>query len=322
MKRRQFCAAASAITVAGWQGVHAQTVDKITRILIGFPPGGTADVIARSLAERLRGSYAPTVLVEHRPGARGVPVMNAVLGAEADGSTLLLMPHAMMTLWPHVYRNLPYDPIRDLRVVAMVATLEFALAVNPSVPARNLSEFLAWCKANPQRALYGTLGPGSSPEFLGFQLSQDAGVKLSPVPYRGSAPGVVDLIGGQTPAWIGPLGDVIQHHAAGKARIIATSGMARSRFLPDVPTFAEMGLPNVLLEERWGVFVRKDTPATVTESLAKLLLEALRHSDYRATTEKITYEAKGATGPQFTAIIQREHERWRRIVNASGYTPE
>jgi tripartite-type tricarboxylate transporter receptor subunit TctC len=322
MKRRQLVAAAAAMAAGTWPAAHAETVDKVTRILIGFPPGGTADVISRTLAERLRGTYAPTILVEHRPGARGVAVMNALLGAEADGSTILLMPHAVMTLWPHVYRNLPYDAFRDLRVVAMVATLEFALAVHPALPARNLNEFLAWGRANPQRALYGTLGPGSSPEFLGFQLSQDAGVKLTPVPYRGSAPGVVDLLGGQTPSWIGPLGDIIQHHASGKARIIATSGTARSRFLPDVPTFIEQGFPQVSLEERWGVFVRKETPSAIADALASQLLEAVRHPEYRATTDKITYEARGASGPQFAAIIQREHERWRGIVKASGYTPE
>jgi len=322
MKRRQFCAAASAFATAGWPAADAATVDKVTRIVLGFPPGGTADVIARALAARLRGSYAPTLLVEHRPGARGVPMMNAVLGAEADGSTLLLMTHTLMTLWPHVYRNLRYDAFRDLRVVAMVATLEFALAINPAVPAKTLREFLGWAKANPARALYGTLGSGGSPQFLGFQLAQDAGVSLTPVPYRGSAPGVVDLIGGQTPSWIGPLGDVIQHHSRGTARIIATSGSERSRFLPEVPTFAELGFSNVFLEERWGIFVRKDTPDAVVDSLTKLLLEAVRHPEYRATTDRITYEAKSAAAPQFSAIIHREHERWRRIVRASGYTPE
>jgi tripartite-type tricarboxylate transporter receptor subunit TctC len=233
----------------------------------------------------------------------------------------MLAPHSVMTLWPHVYRKLPYDAMRDLRPGAMVAALEFALAVNPALPASNLVEFLAWAKRTPERALYGTLGPGSSPEFLGYQLGQDAGTRLTPVPYRGSAPGVVDLLGGQTPAWIGPLGDIAQHHATGKARILATSGLERSRFLPNVPTFAELGYPRVHLEERWGVFLRTDTSTPIADALNKAVLEAVHTPEFRSTLDQINYEAR-ANGPaEFQAIIRREHDRWRAIVAASGFNP-
>lgn len=297
----------------------SQTVmSKPVKVLVGFPPGGTADFIARSLAAKLRDTYAATVIVENRPGARGAVVVAALMNAEPDGTVLYLAPHSTITLYPHVIRKLPYDPA-DLMPVAVVATHEFALAVGTAMRASNLQEYFQWCKANPKNALYGTLGSGTTHHFLGYMLSQATGVTLTPVPYKGAAPGVQDLLGGQIASMMVSLGDIVPHDRSGKVRILATSGLQRSRFVPDVPTFQEAGFPSVVAIERFGVFLRAGTPASIVESVNKAVLGALDQPDFRAVLEKISYEPHGSNTQEFTAIVKSEYERWRGIVRASGF---
>jgi tripartite-type tricarboxylate transporter receptor subunit TctC len=261
-------------------------------------------------------------MVENRPGARGVIVTSALMGGEPDGSTLYLAPHSVVTMWPHVYRKLPYDPTRDLLPVSMIATVDFALAVSPDINVNSLAEFIRWAKANPKKAMVGNLGTGSTPEFLAFLLAQDAGLQLTNVPYKGSIPGVADLIGGHLPAWIGPLGDIAPHHQRGKARVIAISGPQRSRFLPEVPTFAEAGHPRVFGVERWGVYLRAGAQPATVNAVNKAVQDALKHADFRTAIEKLSYEPRGSTPQEFDATIKREHDRWGAIVKASGFTPE
>jgi tripartite-type tricarboxylate transporter receptor subunit TctC len=323
LNRRQFLLSSAAAAAAGaLPAARAQAVLPLARILVGFPPGGTADVIARGLAEKLRGGYAAKVIVENRPGARAATVMQALMAADPDGATLYLAPHSMTTLYPHVYRTLPFDPLTDVIPVSIVATFEFALSVANNVPARTVPEFIKWCKANPKLAAYGSLGNGTTAHFLGFMLSQASGIDWNHVPYKGAGPGVQDLLGGQIPSLIGPLGDIAPHHRAGKVRVLATSGQQRSPFLPDVPTFEEAGYKGVLATERFGIFLRKGTSPAVVTRLNRDVVNALRQEDFRGTLEKLSYNPRSSSAQEFDAIIKSEYARWGAIVKASGFSED
>ncbi|HEU0200899.1 MAG TPA: tripartite tricarboxylate transporter substrate-binding protein, partial [Burkholderiaceae bacterium] len=247
--RRQFIqtAAASALFAAlGARPSFAQPLD-LVRFLYGFPAGSSGDIVARRVAEKLTGSayarHAP--IVENKPGAGGRIALELLKSALPDGSTLALSPFSATSIYPHVYSKLNYDPSKDFTPVSIAALMFHGLAVGPLVPAsvKSVKDFLAWAKANPKDASYGSPAAGSTPHFIGALLGLNSNVDLKHVPYRGSVPGVTDLVGGQIASMVTPSGDFIAYSKAGRLRVLATSGSKRSPFLPDVPTFAEQGFP-------------------------------------------------------------------------------
>ncbi len=323
--RRDFLFSSAALLAAGGLPgkATAQTLGKPARILVGFPPGGTADLMGRHLAEKLRGRYAPSVVVENRPGALQAVVVQALLAAEPDGSTLYLAPHSISGLYPHVYPKLPYNPLTDLMPVSVVCSFEFCMAVAPDTPARTVSEFVALVKANPKYSAYGSLGHGTSFHFLGFMLAHAADITLTHIPYKGAAPTVQAALGGQVPSIIGPIGDIAVHHASGKLRVIATSGTERSQFLPEVPTFEEQGYRGVIGKERFGVYVRRNTPVPVVDAASRAIVTALQDPELRAAIEKMRYyEPRGSTPQEFEGYIKAEYNKWQAVVKASGFKPE
>jgi tripartite-type tricarboxylate transporter receptor subunit TctC len=324
MRRRNFISATTATLLAGTGVMEAARAQDnllpLARVLVGFPPGGSADVIGRALAERLRGVYAENVIVENRPGAWSIVVVRALMNGPADGTSMYLSNLSTSTLYPHVFRSLPFEPLVDLTPVSVVAAFEFALTIGSHIPATNLAEFVQWCKANPGKAAYGSLGEGSNAHFLGTMLSAAAGVEWNHVPFRGAGPGVQALLGGHVPSLIGPIGDIAPHHGGGKARVIAVSGRQRSRFLPTVPTFEESGFPGLYAIDGFGLYVKKGTPAPVIARLNKDVATALRQADFRTLLEKLSYEPRASTPQELQALIASEHNRWRDIVKASGFS--
>lgn len=323
--RRDFLAAGAGAMAAGLAGpLAAQTLPRPARLLVGFPPGGSIDALARVLAERMRGSYAPSVVVENRAGTRGAVVVQAMMQAPPDGSVFHIAPNTVCTLWPHVYAKMTFDPLKDLVPVATVSAFDFCFVVRASVPVNNLAEYVEWYRTNPKvNGLFGIQGVvGGTPHFLGVLFGQSAGIELTPVPYKGTVQGIQDLMGGQVLCWMGPVGDIEAFHRAGKVRVIATTGQQRSRFLPGVQTFTEAGHPNVLAQERFGIFVREGTPAPVVQTLNRSLVEAVESAEFRGMCERNGNEPAPSTPAQAQALIQREHERWRGIVKAARYTPE
>jgi tripartite-type tricarboxylate transporter receptor subunit TctC len=245
ISRRRFVAgvlAALAGTASGSQA-WAQVVGKPARIVTGFPPGGSTDIVARVLADRMRGQYAPNIIVENKPGAGGRIALEFVKAGEADGSLILLSPAGMFTIYPHVYKKLEYDAFADFTPVSTLVGYSFAITVGPSVPAqvRTLADLMQWYKANPKSAAYGTPGAGSAPHFIGTILARLAGVPLNHIPYKGMAPVMQDLMAGQIPVGMLTVGDVVAHAKETRMRVLATSGPARSPFLPNIPTAAESG---------------------------------------------------------------------------------
>ncbi|HSV45447.1 MAG TPA: tripartite tricarboxylate transporter substrate-binding protein, partial [Ramlibacter sp.] len=233
--RRDFVKSTAALAAFGSGALHlpasAQTMD-LAKIICGFPPGGTSDAMSRRLADKLRGNYATNVVVENKPGAGGQIGVSTLIASPADGSTMLLTPSSMLSIYPYVYKSLPYKPLEDVQPVSLACWFNHALGVGPAVPAsvQTVKDFLAWAKANPSKANYGSPGAGSMPHLIMGLLAKLAGADLKHIPYRGSAPGIQDLLGGQISAMSSPVGDYLPYLKSGKLRILAISGLNRSPF--------------------------------------------------------------------------------------------
>ncbi|HEY6134309.1 MAG TPA: Bug family tripartite tricarboxylate transporter substrate binding protein, partial [Rubrivivax sp.] len=290
----------------------------------GFPPGGAADAVARLLADQLRGSYAPTVIVDNKAGAGGRIGAQAVKTGDADGTQFLLTPASILTIYPHVYKKLGYDSLADFTPVSSVAVVTFAFSVSSAVPAsvKTVADYVAWAKANPKEANYGSAAAGATPHFVGTMLGRAAGVPLNHIPFKGGAPLVSDLLGGQIQAGVNVLPEVLPHAQSGKLRILAVSGAKRSRFLPGVPTFAESGFKDVAADEYFGVFVPAKTPHEVVAKLNAAIQKALKTKPLVDGLEKLSFEVEGQSAAEFGQIVKVELERWGPVVKASGFSSD
>ena len=282
--RRRFIAASAAASVAALApSVRAQTpvVNKTARIVVGFPPGGSTDVVSRLIADRLRGVYAPTVIVENKPGAGGRIALEAVKNADADGSAMILTPASMLVIYPHIYKKLAYDPFTDFAPVTSVCAFPIGFSVGPMVPesVKTVADFVAWAKANPKSAAFASPAAGSMVHFTGVMFNRAAGLDMTHVPFKGGAPAIQDLIGGQIASSMNVLSEALPQHKAGKLRTLATSGAQRSPFMPDVPTFVESGYKEIVAREWFGILVPAKTPADIITKLNAAILHALKSKE-------------------------------------------
>jgi len=298
--------------------VQAQ-VDKPVRLLVGFAPGGSADIAARLLADRIKDDLRQPVVVENRPGAGGRLVAEAVKNAPADGSVLMLTPIVVTVLAPMVFSKLPYDPIADFAPVAQVANFQFALSVNANHPAKTMNDLVAWYKANPAKANFGSPAPGSLPHFFGVMIGKSTGLDLIHVPYNGGGPMMNALMGEQITAAIDTLVEQVELHRTGRARILATSATTRSPLLPEVPTFAEAGLAGVEGTAWFGVYAPAKTPEATVRQLSAAINKALANAELRERLNKIGLEPAGGTPTDLAARMAQDTARWAPIVKASGF---
>ncbi len=320
-------AAASALVCASLATVSPQATaqdkfDKPVKILVGFAAGGTADLIARVVADKMKDSLGQPVIVENRPGAIGRIAAEAVKGAAPDGATIMVMPIGPMAVVPHVYKDIPYDPVKDFTPIAIGATFQFAFAAGPASGAKTWPEFAAWAKANPGKASYATSGAGSLPHFFGVLLGRGIGVEMVHVPYKGSAAYINDLIGGQVPAAVDAIADLTELHRAGKVTILASSGAKRSTALPDVPTFAELGVKDVEAMGWFGFFAPAKTPRPIVDSLNRAINKALTSPDVVAKLSGLGMDPATGTPEDFAKIVATDYAKWGPIVTASGFKPE
>ncbi|MEY3474205.1 MAG: hypothetical protein RL087_663 [Pseudomonadota bacterium] len=306
----------SAIGTRAW----AQTVDTL-KIVTGFPPGGTSDTICRRVAERLAPGYARVAVVENKTGA-AFTVCTAI--CPPDGSTVLQTPMSMLGVYPHIYKKLPYDPVADVLPVTLGCTFDFGFAVGPQVPAsvRNVPEFLAWCKANPALANFGSPAAGSVPHFIGVLMGKQANVDLKHVPFRGTQPAILDMIGGQIAAVSGPIGEFTQHVAAGKCRLLAATGAKRSPFAPNTPTLVEQGLKDFAFEEWFGFYVPAKTPADVINRLNTAMRAALAAPETVNGLATMGLEARSSTPAELAARLKADTDRWGPLVKTIGFTAD
>lgn len=302
----------------------AQAALENVKLITGFPPGGTSDTICRRVAAKLAPGYARTAVVENRTGAGGQIAIQAVKAMAPDGSTILQTPMSMLGVYPHIYKKLGYDPVADLTPVTLGCTFDFGFAVGPAVPAsvKSLADFLAWCKANPDKANFGSPAAGSVPHFIGALLGRNAGIDLKHVPYRGTQPAILDMIGGQVQAVSGPIGEFTQHVAAGKCRLLAATGGARSKFAPDTPTMVEQGLRDMNFSEWFGFYLPGKAASDVVQRANTALRAALADKETVDGLALMGLEAKSSTPGELAAMLRADTERWGPIVKTIGFTAE
>ena len=322
MKRRHFSmslalAAATSPVPSGW----AQDTTP-TRILVGFPPGGGVDAVARLLADKLRVSLNTNVLVDNRPGAAGRIALSELKRSRPDGRTLAIAPGGALTILPWLYpASLGYDPVKDFTPVSRLTTLDLAMSVGPAVPPGDVKAMFAWMKANPAKASYATSGAGSVPHFAGLVIAQATGVPLLHVPYRGGAPAIQDLIGGQVPLMIDSPAEVVEMHRNGKLRVLAVTGAQRTPALPDVPTLRESGI-DVVVDNFFGLYGPANMPAAATERIDKAVAQALASQDVRDKLLNLAMVADHGS-PQLLASTQAsQYKRWEDPIKRSGFKAE
>jgi tripartite-type tricarboxylate transporter receptor subunit TctC len=294
------------------------------RIIVGFPPGGTTDAFARRVADKLRGNYAVNALVDNKPGAGGQIGVSLLREAPADGSVMLLTPASMLTIYPHTYPKLPYK-ITDVTPISTALYTAHGFGVGPQVPTtvKTLKDFLDWAKANPNQSNYGTPGAGSMPHLVAALLEKASGVPMKQIPYRGSAPGIQELLGGQIAAFSSPIGDYLPYLASGRLRLLAVTGTSRSRFVPDVATYAEQGFPELTMREWYGIFMPpRATPAVAARAHAALQAVVTQKEviDFGAP---LGLEAVGSPSlDDFARTLKADADLWGPYVKRIGFTAE
>lgn len=319
MQRRQWLSAAAAgLALAHAPALRAQS-DKPIKLLVGFPPGGSIDTVARTIAEKMRVELNQPVVVENKVGAGGRLVAELVKNAPPDGTTLMIQPVVVPVLAPMVFSKLPYNPATDFVPVGHVCNFNFGLAVKNDFPAKNVQEFLAWLKANPQKASYGSPAAGSLPHFFGLLLAREAKVDMVHIAYNGGAPLQTAVLGDQVPAGIDVVFEFLQNHRAGKARIIATSGRTRSKVLPDVPTFVEQGFPNISGGGWFALYAPARTASAEIERVNKALNKALSAPDVVEKFLGLGLETGGGSPADLARIMEADTQRWGPVVKASGF---
>jgi len=313
-------AIAGLATALAATGAAAQPLDGPLRIVVGYAPGGATDRVARIVGDKLASKLGVPVIVDNKPGAGGRLAAQQVKVTPANQNVLMLANPAVMVVAPLVFKDNGYDAERDFVPVSHVNDYDFALAVSPTLPVRELNHLLAWMRANPQQANVGVPATGSLPHFFGLMVGEKAKVQTQVIGYRGSAPLLNDLIGGQVPIAVDTEDVVIPQHDGGKLRILAISGAKRSPFAPSVPTFKEAGLD--LAASGWNTFFAPVTmPREKVERLATAIREVMQDPDTvrKFTESKMTPVV--STQAQTAAMLKAYRLQWGPVVQKSGYQP-
>ena len=301
----------------------AAHADAPIRLVIGFPPGGALDSLARSLAEDLRTTLKEPVLVENRPGASTRISIEAVKAARPDGRTILLGSTPPFVLFPMTYARLNYDVDKDFIPVAHLAIVPSVLSAGAGQPFKTVPEYVAWIKKNPAGASVGLTNLGGGLHFSVLQLSKAIGVPLAPVTYKGGAPLATDLVGGHVPLSADALASQLELHRAGKLRVLGVAGTRRLSWLPDVPTIKESGYDAFdRANAAYAAFVPAGTPKDMAAKLEAALLAAMRNPQVRAQVDRMGLEPTGLPGAEVTRIMNEDRAYWRPIVKASGFRSE
>jgi tripartite-type tricarboxylate transporter receptor subunit TctC len=320
---RTLLIAALATGAAGVAPARAQErVTGTVRLLGGYPPGGTTDLIARLLADRLKVSLGTTVIVDNRPGAGGRIAAEVLRNSPADGRTVLVTPGSVTVIAPLTFRQLRYDPALDFQPAAHIANAQLALSTGAGSPYKTLPEFIAWLRQHPERASFGTSAAGSQLHFLGLMFAKAVRVDMTHIPYKGGAALITDEIGGQIPAGIDALSDTYEFHKAGKIRILATSGATRSPYAPDVPTFRELGYPGIEGMAWFGAYMHAKTPKPLVDQIGRAIVDAVKQPEIRGKLLKTGIEPTGLDAGAFAAVIAADRARWKPVVDASGFVAD
>jgi tripartite-type tricarboxylate transporter receptor subunit TctC len=301
---------------------HAQSFpSKTIRIIVPFTPGGSNDVVAREIASGLQDSLKQTAVVENKPGGGGAIAYSYVAKAPADGHLLLIAP-ASFTMGPHLSRNPLYNPVADFAPINLVADVPFVMVVPPTLPARTVQEFIALAKSSPNKPTYGSVGVGT-PQHLGGELfKMHAGVDLIHVPFRGATAAIPDLLAGRVDMFIGALNSLLPLIQDGKLRALAAAGDKRIAALPDVPTFAEVGLSGVEVGSGVGLVAAAGTPPDIIETLNREIGKIIATPGFHERMAAIGVEVVGTTPAAYAKAIKDDYEKWGKVVAAAGIKPD
>ncbi|MGE0350567.1 Bug family tripartite tricarboxylate transporter substrate binding protein [Hydrogenophaga sp.] len=301
-------------------GAFAQAwpAGKPVTLVVGTPPGGSVDVYGRTLAEQLAKQTGGTFIVENKAGANGNLSAEYVNGAAADGHTLWISTQAMFTINPSVYTKLRWKQ-SDFKPIAKGIESPLVLVTHPSVPAKTLPELAKWAAANPDKAAYASFSPGTPSHFLGFQFNERMKLNMVHVPYKGSAPQIADLLGGQVLLGFTQLQAALPQVKAGKLNAIAVTSKERTKFLPDVPTLAELGHPDLSSTIWFGLVAPSATPKAVLDQIQAAVVRAQASAELKAKLEPQGFDVPQENGDAFAATIAAETARWAQVVKATGF---
>jgi tripartite-type tricarboxylate transporter receptor subunit TctC len=320
MRAKSFLQAAIALAAATLcTAVLAQPFPvKAIRLVVPFPPGGPTDIVARPLAQMLSDSVKQPVVVDNRGGAGGSIGAGVVAKSAPDGYSLLMGTVGTHAINPSLYKNLPYDAVRDFTPIALVAAAPVALVAHPEQAVSSIGELLAQAKRSPTSLSYGSAGNGTPGHLTGEMFKSATGIELRHVPYKGSAPAVTDLLGGQIQLMFDPLQSVLTHVQSGKIKILGVSSAARSGVLPKVPTFAESGLKDFESTAWWGVFGPAHLPEPIASRLNAAIDGIVRSDAFRDRLGPLGVQALGGSRAAFAQFQKKEIEKWGSSVRQSG----
>ena len=286
------------------------------KIMVGFPPGGSADILARMLAEALREDFG-TIVVENKPGAGGRIALNAVKVAKPDGQTVIVLPSGPMVLFPHVYKKLDYDAVNDFTPVSQIARFQFGVVSGPASNVKNVAEMVAKAKMDAGKSSYGTPGAGTLPHFMGVLMEQSAGISLNHVPFQGGAPANNALLGGHIDYKFDVVSETAEMHRAGKARIIAVTGGQRDPQVPEVPTLKEAGV-NMEATAWFAMYGPAGLKGEALTRLEKAMMKITRSPAMKEKMIKLGYEPIGSTSAELAAAQKVDLARWEKPIKATG----
>jgi len=299
-------AAATLVAAQAWPA-------KPVRIMVGASPGGGTDIIARMLAEKYQAIFGQPFLVENRPGASNTIAADLTAKAPPDGQTILVATNTAQSIAPHLLK-LGYDPLKDLAPVALLVTVPNVLVVNTDVPAKSVKELVALIRANPDKYSYGSSGTGSTQHLAGEAFAHELGLKMTHVPYKGSSQALADLIGGQIQMIFDTTSSAMSHIKGGKVRALAVMSPKRSRELPEVPTLAEAGIPNVEMTTWYGLFATAGTPRPTLDRLAAETAKVLKMPDVQKRLEGLGGDPGDLTPAQLAAMNKAEFDRFGKLI--------
>ena len=319
MQRRTLLLCAAALTTSVARVARAQSDRPPLRILVGFPPGGSADTIARLLAEKLPAQLGgQAVVVDNKPGAAGRIAIEQLKNAPPDGNTVIVMPSGPVVLFPHVYRKLNYDVNKDLAPISQLASFQFCVVSGPKSNVKTMAEMAARAKADISTASYGSSGNGTVPHFLGLMIGEAAGIDLQHVPYQGGAPAMTALLGGHIGYNLDVVTEALEPHRAGKVRIIAVAGAQRAPQLPDVPTLREQGV--AMGASAWfAMYGPGALPAAQVQRISQAVQVALKETAFAQRLSALGLEPIGGSPEQLAAVQRADFAKWAKPVKASGF---
>lgn len=312
--------AAAAAVIAVGAAAESAYPNRPVRIVVPYPPGGGADILARTIGQKLSEAWKQPVVVDNRAGAGGSIGTESVARAPADGHTML-MASPSHSINASLYKNPSFDTLRAFAPVTLAASGPLVLVMGPSSPFRNVKDLMAYAKANPGKVAYASAGTGSSPHMAGELLSLLAGVEMTHVPYKGTAPALVDLMGGRVQLFFAPVPTILEHVRAGKLKTLAVTTRQRFPALPDVPTIAEAGYSDYELLQWWGFMVPAGTPKEVIREQHAQIKKILDSAEMRERLAAMGAEPGGGGPEQFEALVREEIPRWARVVDAARLRP-